>query len=267
MKKFLITLFILVLLGAAVFFLGWAQFSVPVGAYGLLYSKTHGADPHPIQSGEFRWIWYKLIPTNVTISVFRLEPEHYNINASGYLPSGNVYAAFAGEQVDFSWDFSASITFSIRPDALSSVVSENNINTQDDLALFQRDLAWTIESFILHSLGSIEDPGELEAFMAGFDEKLEQMTLEKFPVIHDFSCLVKTARFPDFSLYKQVRGLYEEYIAMQRNYAAASINRKAEARVETQLRFEELERYGELLTKYPILLEYLARQNALQDDR
>jgi hypothetical protein len=35
------------------------------------------------------------------------------------------------------------------------------------------------------------------------------------------------------------------------------MGRKAESRIETQLRFDELERYGELFTKFPALLQYL----------
>ena len=75
MKKFLITFFILLILAGVFFFLVWVQFSVPVGSYGVIASKTHGVDPQLVKSGEFRWVWYKLIPTNVKIAVFSPEPS------------------------------------------------------------------------------------------------------------------------------------------------------------------------------------------------
>jgi hypothetical protein len=51
--------------------------------------------------------------------------------------------------------------------------------------------------------------------------------------------------------------LYEEFLEKQREYVAEAMGRKAESRIENQIRFDELERYGELLSKYPPLLQYL----------
>ena len=102
MKKFLVTLLILLILAGTVFFLGWSQMSVPVGYYGVINSKTHGVNPELVRSGEFRWIWYKLIPTNVNIAVFRLDPVNFTMNFSSSLPSGDTYASFAGIEADFS---------------------------------------------------------------------------------------------------------------------------------------------------------------------
>ena len=262
MKKFFIVLFILIILGGVVFFFGWAQLSVPPGAYGVLSSKTHGVDPRPIQSGEFRWLWYKLIPTNVSISVFHIEPVERAINSRGQLPSGDVYAAFLGRHVDFSWEFDAVFSFSISPEELTSLAQENSIVTQDDLTRYQSSLADNIESLILLTFGSQENTAELEAFLTGFSEELEKTVREKFPLIGSFSCFVRNVRFPDFILYRQARGLYEDFIAMQRDYTAASMTQMAESRIEMQMRLEELERYGELITRYPLLLHYLALPEA-----
>ena len=257
MKKFIITLFILIILGGLVFFFGWAQFSVPPGAYGVINSKTHGTDPYPIVSGEFRWIWYKLIPSNVNISIFHLAPVDHTINVQGVLPSGNVYAAFTGGQVDFSWEFDASFSFSLNPEKLVRIVTENNIANQEELSVYQKNLADKIETFIVHYLAVPTDAAELEDLMSGQSQALENRVLEQFPVIADFSCIVKNVRFPDFALYRLGRGLYEDFIAKQREASAVSMSKNAENRINSFLKIDELERYGELLTKYPILLEYL----------
>ena len=259
MKKFFVTLLILIILGGAAFFVGWVQFSVPNGSYGVMSSKTHGVDPQLISAGKFRWVWYKLIPTNVSIEVFRIEPVRHTMHVQGILPSGNVYAAFAGNQADFNWNFDAEFSFALRPDSLVELVSENKILTQDELANFQQNLANEIESAIIRYISSPSNSDELETIMAGSGEALENRIAEQFPAIANFSCQIKNVQFPDFILYRQVRGLYEDFISAQRELTSSTLQQKAENRINSMLRIDELERYGELLNKYPILLQYLTK--------
>jgi len=260
MRKFFITLLILIALCAAAFFYGWAQFSVPPGSYGVINSKTHGTDPQIVHSGEFRWVWYKLIPTNVQIAVFRIEPARFRVDFNSSLPSGNSYAAFAGLGADFSWELKGEISFILDPQALVSVVSKHNLTGQEDLDAYQQDIERKIEVIILRTLSSAgTDSQRLERILAtGADAEMEREVKSQFPQINDFSFVIQSARFPDFILYRQVRLLYEDFLTKQREYVAAAFGRRAEGHIETQLRFEELERYGDLLTKYPVLLEYLA---------
>ena len=259
MKKFLLTLIILLILGGAVFLLGWAQLKVPPGSYGVITSKTHGVDPLPVHSGEFRWVWYKLIPTNVKIAVFRLDPEKFPINFRDSLPSGDSYASFAGVDADFSWEIRAAITFSIDPDSLVKVISKHNITDQQALDAYSQNLAKDIEVLILRTLSSGEtDTLRLERIMSGSqDAEMEMEIASRFPEIRDFSLTIQSARFPDFILYTQLRLLYEDFLAKQREYVISAFGRRAESHIEGRLRFAELERYGELLTKYPVLLDYL----------
>jgi hypothetical protein len=261
MKKFIITLFILAVLGGVGFLIGWVQISVPPGSYGIINSKTHGVDPQVVQSGEFRWVWYKLIPTNAQITVFRLETVKSAIDFNSSLPSGNSYAEFAGLTAkDFSWNLSGEISFSIDPDKLISLVSQNNITTQESLNAYLDDITRNMKIIILRTLTSVDtDSVRLEKLLSGsHDTEMEKVIKNRFPEIRDFSFVIISAAFPDFVLYRQVRLLYEEFLAMQREYVTAGFAKRAETHIETQLRFGELERYGELLTKYPILMDYLA---------
>jgi hypothetical protein len=259
MKKIFITLLILIIAGGALFFFGWAQFSVPPGAYGVAVSKTHGVDSRLIRSGEFRWIWYKIIPANMEITVFRLEPVYAALNTRNALPSGSTYAAFAGTSADFSWELNASLSFSINPDKLIQIVTENAIGDQAALDAWENSLAEKIQGFALHRLGSGDiAPGQLEEMLkTGSAPELEREILGQFPEIERCSFTVKSARFPDFALYQQMRSLYENYLSRQQEYLSAALSQKAAERIDTQRRFDELEQYGALLTKYPVLLEYL----------
>jgi hypothetical protein len=261
MKKFIITFFILIILGGAGFFIGWVQFSVPPGSYGIIHSKTHGVDPKIVQSGEFRWVWYKLIPTNVQITVFKLDTVRSALDFNSSLPSGNIYAEFAGLTAkDFSWNLNGEISFNIDSDKLISLVSQNNITNQEGLDAYLDDITRKIRIIILRTLTSIDtDSARLERLLSGSrDEEMEREITNRFLEIREFSFAIISASFPDFVLYRQVRLLYEEFLAMQRDYVTAGFAKRAEIHIETQLRFGELERYGELLTKYPILMDYLA---------
>jgi hypothetical protein len=264
MKKFFFTLFLLLVLGGVVFMFGWAQFKVPPGYYGIISSKTHGVDPKPVKSGEFRWIWYKLIPTNVEINIFHLDPVKFSINSSSTLPSGDNYAYFAGlTSVNFSWEFKAEGSFNINPDSLVNIVSTFNIKDQVSLDALLREKAQSIENLILRTFSSSEtDSVRLENIMSGKnDAELEKEIAVLHPEIQDFSITVQSAKFPDFILYREVRFLYEDYLKKQRELVTAGFGKRAENHYAMQLQFEELERYGELLTKFPVLLEYLALEN------
>jgi len=261
MKKFFFTLFLLAVIGGVAFFFGWVQFTVPVGSYGIISSKTHGVDPEPIQSGEFRWVWYKLIPTNVQIAVFRLETSKFPIDFSSSLPSGDSYAAFAGlSAADFSWNLNGEVSFNIKPETLVNLVERHNLADQQALEAYFQDMAQEIKVIILHNLSSGEtDSLRIEKILSGSpDAEIERQIRNRFPEIRDFSFVISSAKFPDFTLYRQFRLLYEEFLARQREYLTAALGSRAESHIEAQFRFGELERYGELLTKYPILLEYLA---------
>jgi len=262
MKKFFITLLILIILGGTAFFFGWVQFQVPPGQYGVISSKTHGINPELVRSGEFRWIWYRLLPTNVKIAVFHLEHTKLPFTYSSTLPSGNTYSSFAGiSNADFSWNLRGEISFCINPDYLVQIASLNNLLTQSDLDEYLEKISMDIELIILRTLTaiSVNDEGSrLENLMSGnTDTQMEQEIKNHYPEINDLKFIIQSAKFPDFILYNQLRLMYEGFLSEQRNYVSSSFGRRAEAHIESQLRYEELERYGGLLTKYPVLLEYL----------
>jgi len=256
MKKFLVTLLILVIIAGLGLFFGWAQQGVPPDAYGFIRSKTHGLDTRLVKPGEFRWVWYKLIPTNTTTAIFRLNPVNYEFSARDTLPSGGTYAAFAGIPGDFSWEIRASFSFSLRPEALAPLITGHNIGDQEGLSRYEREAAAGIETFILRHIDALEG-----LMQDGETPELERAVQGQFPFIENFSLRVKSARLPDFELYRQAKELYEQYFALQRDMMSGELREKAKNRIDSYHRFEELEQYGALLTKYPILLDYLALEH------
>ena len=259
MKKFFATLFVLIVLAGLGLFFGWAQRGVPPDAYGVLRSRSHGTDPSLIVPGEFRWVWYKLIPTNAQTSVFRVRPVQRQFHARGTLPSGRVYSAFMGLQEDFSWEINAVMSFRLRSEAIIPLVKAQNIGTQEELAAYESGLAYEMEAVIIRWI----DQGREFAWQAedllqvGELPALAREIGGRFPNVTDFSLRVNSARLPDFALYEQVRSLHREFVALQREFLAGGLTDMARSRLETFMRIEELELYGALLTRFPILLEYL----------
>jgi hypothetical protein len=262
MRKFFIAFFILLVLGGTGFFFGWAQLKVPPGSYGVMRSKTYGIDDTLIREGEFRWVWYKLIPTNTDIQVYRPGWVEHRVNHRGVLPSADVYSSFAGVSADFSYEFDALFSFSIGPDSLIPLIRERNVQGQDELDAYTNTLARDIEQFILRRMESLgEDEEELRRIMeTGTSTKLEGEILSRFPYAGGISCRIPVIRFPDFRLYSQIRELYGDYLNKQREYMTAAISSNAERHIDSRFRLDELASYGDLLTRYPVLLEYLKLQ-------
>ncbi|MDR0628176.1 MAG: hypothetical protein LBG24_00735 [Treponema sp.] len=259
MRKFVVIGIILSIIGGTAFFFGWVQLMVPPGAYGVLRSKTHGVDPKIIRSGEFRWMWYTLIPANAEIQVFTLDQVSHSLSIQETLPSGKEYASFAGFTLDFAYTLRISFSFTIKPDALVTLIDTRHILDQAGLDAFEMNLATQIETFTLQRLRIYTtDIAKLEEMLGtGSIAALEADIRRVFPDIENLMCSIKTQNFPDISLYQQFRMLYTGYLAKQQEYIQSEQTLQPEARMLTHIRFDDLTRYGELLTKYPILLQFL----------
>ncbi|MDR0313052.1 MAG: hypothetical protein LBI14_05600 [Treponema sp.] len=268
MKKFLVFLLFLLIIGGVGFFFGWVQLDVPPGSYGVMRSKTHGTDANIIKEGDFRWCWYKLIPTNVQIKVFSVSQVQHTVNSSGLLPSGKVYAAFAGINNDFQWEVTGDFSFSVKAEALPDLTQTYNLNDQDDLIKLEEDFARRLEIFIINRLITFgEDQKEMEAILLynSYDELISEIEAA-FPELENISCYIQAVQIPDYGLYAVLKSVYNEYLAFQNSVLEEDAVRYAGARVEVRLKLDELERYGEILTRYPILLQYLALEKGFMLD-
>jgi len=267
MKKLLIFCLILIILAGTVFFLGWAQLTVPPGSFGVMRSNTHGLQSRTIQDGEFSWFWYKLIPTNASVSVFTLAPVNHSIRVSGSLPSGQVYASLAGLQADFSWEITGELSFSLNPDFLPEISAREHVFDNEGLRRVEENIAMRIESIVVQRLRTYVENDELESIIfASSMPGLEREVLAAFPEIQNFSCVIRVVRFPDYSLYRALQALYMEFLAQQNIVLSQDLTMEAERRINTRMRMDELSQYGELLTRFPILLEFLMIPRELRDD-
>jgi hypothetical protein len=259
MKKIVGALIVLILAGTA-FFFGWAQLPVPPGSYGVMRSKTHGVDTALIREGEFRWIWYKLIPNNALTLIFTLNPVTRTVSADGSLPSAGTYAAVAGVNADFSYEIEAAFSFSLKADSLPSLVLDRGLTGQESLEAYENELAEKIDSFVLERLEAYNTEEKLldGIVKTAAADRLQEDILRSFPETENLSCTIRSSKLPDLALYNMARSVYEEYLNAQKELLKTEAMVQAERNVSSLFRFGELEKYGELLTKYPVLLQYLA---------
>jgi hypothetical protein len=263
MKKALGFFIVVIILGGVAFFFGWAQLSVPPGSYGVLRSKTHGTDPEVIREGEFRWVWHKLIPTNVAILVFAPNQVSVPVSVRGTLPLADIYAEKTGIAADFSYHIEADLSFSIKPEALPGLALTRGVTDQAALEEHEKSLGREIDLFARERLEVYASRGELfqepEPYggLGSASARLEEEIGRSFPDVENLSYVIRSAKMPDFALYATARSLYGDYLKRQQELLGAEIAGQAERSLEALFRFEELEKYGELLTKYPALLQYL----------
>jgi hypothetical protein len=250
MKKFAVLLIILILLGGAGFFVGWAGLAVPVGSVGVLRSKTHGVDPAVIKEGEFRWVWYRLIPTNTRIIPFVLKPKTGSLEISGELPQGDTYKRYVRD-AHFAWQLGLTYMFSIKADNLPVLVRDKGIENAEELEEYEAEIA-----------SEIEDRAQSLAVTQELFENLSSPALENeiraaFPEIDFLDFRWKALTVPDFALYEAGKDLYDQFLEQQKALLQPTAVGEAARNIANQFRFDELERYGELFSKYPSLLEYI----------
>jgi hypothetical protein len=227
-------------------------------------TKTHGVYPKVIREGEFRWVWYKLIPTNAVITIYSPNRVERSFTTSGTLPSAEVYRVFASPNTDFSYELSGSFAFSVKPESLPFLAGSRGVAGQDDLLTLENALASEVESYINQRFNHYrESREEMEALLSSaFPDRLKQELSAAFPDITGVDLNLAVVKFPDIALYDSLRRLYDDYLARQRQMLDEDTREAAVRNVNIQQRLDELAKYGELLTRYPILLQYLSIENS-----
>jgi hypothetical protein len=105
---------------------------------------------------------------------------------------------------------------------------------------------------------ALDDKKMDELLFASSLPELNREIEATFPELDRVNCIIRAARYPDYTLYRSVRGLYDEYIVRQHMVLRPNVISNAEDNMGSRLRIDELEKYGEILTRYPILLQFLA---------
>ena len=261
--RFFLSLLIILGAAGAVFWFGWVQFRIGEGQVGVIYTKSHGYEDRPLVNGEFEWRWQALLPTNMTIHIFDLETRSIIMNREGTLPSGDLYAAMAGDGVDFDWDVEIRLSYRVRPDALPSLVAEGAVASGIESLYTGYESRIEGElSRILSETGFSDPEKTPEQLIVGIESELERRGSALDDRFEILDVALMDWVLPDMELYAESRRLYLEYMGL-RQAVLTEVEDNAVRREDVQgARLDLLERYGRILSDYPVLLDLFALEGS-----
>ncbi|HSV56512.1 MAG TPA: hypothetical protein VLH39_05320 [Magnetospirillaceae bacterium] len=265
MKKFAVLFILITLMALGIFLAGWVQIRVPAGFFGVYVTKTRGWNAEVIHPGSFSWTWEALIPTNLRLLHFSLEPRTETVSLEGSLPSAEVYSDFAAGKPDFSYSVTFTITAAVKPEALPGIAESRGVDTQEALDSWLADRIRTTGETLrgLIATGGM-DEAWMTALLRGDPEitsDLAARITQRVPELEILEVSALSLRIPDLELYNAVKAQYLAFLQSTGSALARTLEREAQTRAQTELRLESLERYGKLITKYPKLIDFLAVEN------
>ena len=265
MKKFIAFFIILLAAAGAVFYFGWIQFAVPADKYGIMVSKTGGVYPHVIQRGTFAWRPERLLPTNARLFLFSAEPVQTTQIIEGELPSARLYsewmkivAASADvnkeKAADFSYSAEFTVAAAVRAESLAALYMRGAITDQDSLEAFLKQKSHEAARLACQAL--IEKKSIDDAFIA-------ELSLQSaFSDVVIAALYEEYSRIPDMELYALARESHNGYRNQVNTALSALAQEHAYSSMKSSAAMEQLEKFGELMQKYPSLLELLIKTNS-----
>lgn len=261
MKKFLISMFILIIFAGAIFFIGWGQFAVPAGSYGVMVSKTSGISQKTIVPGEFCWFWERLLPTNTSMRIFSIIPVTRTTTISGELPSADIYSPMLEGSPNFSYKFSVQTELMMKSNYLPNFVRRTDAKENEQLQEYlnqQGDLiAQEVIQYILSK--SLDNANNLMLLATDTEELKKGINADsKFKDLEISNITVKTAQMPDTELYNIAKASYAEFQAKVKQSLAELTKNQSTITANDYLQIERFARWGKILQEYPILIDFLA---------
>lgn len=259
---------ILLLLGAAgaVFVAGWIQILLPHATYAVLFSKTGGLDPRVIPAGTFTWRWERVIPTNVTLFRFEIQPHSVESRVRGELPSAEAVAGMLPNSADLRYEATVTTTFTVRPEALPQLVADTGLTPE-------RLPAWTAAvgaDVAAAALELLQRRGAAAVMwdLAAAEAELLDLLAAGFPNLRLLGIRVTDLRLPDLEFYERGRQAYLALLDVQYEARRAAVVDLAHERERERAALEArrgalelLREYGALLQEYPVLLQFLELQS------
>jgi len=252
---------ILLFLGAAgtLFWFGWIQFELPESTYAVLFSKTSGYEDDILEPGRFIWKWERILPTNSKLIKFYVETRSADLDFQGVLPSGDLYETIIPESPDFSYHMKFHISYRLIEEQLP-VLLENGDIDNENLEVFYSEAEAEYLKIIKKGCGDFfsenltidnSSYGELESILL-------EKTKARYPYLEIRSFVVKYLNYPDMELYNEAKDLFSQIMERRKESEIATEKWAIESKVNLDTKIEILTRYGELLSKYPVLVDYFA---------
>lgn len=210
LKNLLVCFLILVLCGAAVFFIGWTSIRISPDCVGIVKSKTGGVKKEPVLAGKFSWNWEFLLPTNAKLEIFQLKPYLVSRNISGALPSAELLSALVKSAPNFKYSFDFDFSVNISAESIEALYESLVFTNQEGLERYISQscdsAAKILSSEIMKRLGN-DSSFQPETLTQEDLMKLADLN-GKFKEIQFSSVSLSKCSYPDFLMYKNIRSAF-----------------------------------------------------------
>lgn len=257
-KRIILTLIFLAVIGA-VFYFGYYQFQLADNTYGVIFTKLNSWDHKLVQPSEFRIEWEGLIPLNLRMEKFTLAPVQATVSAKGELPSSAAYSALLQNSPDFSYEYSFRINYRIKPEGLKQLVTEQFLRSEtypEWISSFN-DTLIVEAAALLHKVASDTNLlADISYDQILIGKEFLSVLAEKYPDIDFINVTAVKIIFPDFSLYAEGRRQYFMMEKIHNDFESSALEKTSRKMAEESAKVELLEKYGEIFSKYPVLIDY-----------
>ncbi len=261
MKKALVILVLLLAIGGAVFYRGWVQILIPEDHVAVAFSRTGGWEPEVLRAGEFNWRWEHVPPGNMQLYLFSRETHALELSKSGSLPSGEVFQQYLEGNPSLDYNLGLELQVRLQADELPRLAEERGVRP-DAIETYLEELGGEVERLSLEFLSEyFSDAPEAETvseLLSQIEDELESLIQSRYAELEVVSFRVRELQLPDLALYRMGREIYLDIVAAQREAIIQAQAEMAVTEVTEAQKIEVLERFGRLLSDYPVLLEYFA---------
>ncbi|HVP19979.1 MAG TPA: hypothetical protein VMU36_13385 [Spirochaetia bacterium] len=255
-------LLVLVLVG---FFAGWAQLSLGPDTWAVVFTKSRGFEKEVIGPSGFTWRWERLVPHAITLYRITVSTERAEVDVRTNLPSAEAYSALMPERPDFSIEMKLSALYRIRPEALPELVANEGLRQENIGDWYDQVNAEIQRRAAELALGAAhQDLSGDAADASSFSAELVKKLPSGFPHLQFVTISPVIVKMPDELLYGKLRSAYLKLVDEKERAMSALVPRQAaedvvlnSARDRQEAALAALNRYGELLAKYPSLIKFL----------
>jgi hypothetical protein len=106
----------------------------------------------------------------------------------------------------------------------------------------------------IYTAAQQDGPGE--ASLTSIGEELLTRLSREYPALEFVSAVPTEVSLPDLELYEAARSLYFDTVEARRSAISEEAFTAEQRRISEESRLETLRRYGEVLSEYPVLLDY-----------
>jgi hypothetical protein len=261
MKKFIVLFILLLGLGGTGFYFGWVQLEVPAQSLGVIFTKTGGWEAQTVRPGAFTWRWERLIPGNLSLYLYPDKTYTAEIDAEGSLPSAQAYGLFLDGNPSFAYSVRFSVGCRVKAEYFPVLARDQGV-LPETLEEWFASVRTGISAKTSAAVAAWFEKSSAETLLPGAAEKeltgaIRAFLAADYPFLEVTEIAPVRLSLPDTALYVKARELYLERADGRKESLRQNAREAADRGLKEDARMESLKKYGELLTQYPPLLEFL----------